>query len=84
MKYKTKEEVKNLINKILSDSESMDTTIDHDFELSACLRLRHIKQINKVLAENKICFRLVNCKYSIPYGCDKNYKTPYFVNTEVL
>ncbi len=82
MKYKNKQEVQELIKQLLDDQEIHDTLIDHDFELSKGLRPRHIKQINKVLQENKICFKLIDCKYSLPYGCDRNYKTPYFVITE--
>lgn len=84
MKYKNKKEVQNLIKQLLDDQEIHDTLIDHDFELSKGLRDRHIKQINKVLEQNKAGYRLLNCKYSLPYGCNKTYKTPYFVNTEMV
>lgn len=45
-------------------------------------KARHIKQINKVLQKEQAGYRLLNCKYSLPYNCNKTYKTPYFVNTE--
>lgn len=82
MMYKNKQEVQKLIKQLLDDQEIHDILIDHDFELSKCLRPRHIKQINKVLEQNKTGYRLLNCRYSLPYNCNKTYKTPYFVNTE--
>ena len=84
MKYKNKKEVQKLIKQLLDDQEIHDTLIDHDFELSKDLRDRHVKQINKVLEQNKAGYRLLNCKYCLPYGCNKTYKTPYFVNTETV
>lgn len=82
MRYKNKQEVQELIKQLLDDQEIHDTLIDHDFELSEGLRPRHIKQINKVLQKEQAGYRLLNCKYSLPYNCNKTYKTPYFVNTE--
>ena len=82
MKYKNKQEVQELIKQLLDDQEIHDTLIDHDFELSEGLRPRHIKQINKVLQKEQAGYRLLNCRYSLPYNCNKTYKTPYFVNTE--
>lgn len=82
MKYKNKQEVQKLIKQLLDDQEIHDILIDHDFELSKCLRSRHIKQINKVLQKEQAGYRLLNCRYSLPYNCNKTYKTPYFVNTE--
>ena len=82
MKYKNKQEVQELIKQLLDDQEIHDTLIDHDFELSKGLRPRHIKQINKVLQKERAGYRLLNCRYSLPYNCNKTYKTPYFVNTE--
>ena len=84
MKYKNKQEVQKLIKQLLDDQQIHDILTDHDFELSKCLRPRHIKQINKVLEQNKTGYRLLNCKYSLPYGCNKTYKTPYYVNTETV
>lgn len=84
MKYKNKQEVQKLIKQLLDDQQIHDILTDHDFELSKCLRPRHIKQINKVLEQNKAGYRLLNCKYCLPYGCNKTYKTPYFVNTETV
>ena len=82
MKYKNKQEVQKLIKQLLDDQEIHDTLIDHDFELSKGLRSRHIKQINKVLQKEQAGYRLLNCRYSLPYNCNKTYKTPYSVNTE--
>lgn len=82
MKYKNKQEVQKLIKQLLDDQEIHDTLIDHDFELCKCLRARHIKQINKVLQKQRAGYRLLSCRYSLPYNCNKTYKTPYLVNTE--
>lgn len=82
MKYKNKQEVQKLIKQLLDDQEIHDSLIDHDFELSKCLRPRQIKQINKVLQKEQAGYRLLNCRYSLPYNCNKTYKTPYLVNTE--
>lgn len=38
MKYKNKQEVQKLIKQLLDDQEIHDILIDHDFELSKCLR----------------------------------------------
>ena len=38
MKYKNKQEVQKLIKQLLADQEIHNTLIDHDFELSKCLR----------------------------------------------
>lgn len=81
MRYKNREEIQKLIKQLLEDQEIHDTLVDHDFELSKGLRPRHIKQINKVLEQNKTSYRIVCCNYSLPYGQNKTYKTPYFVNT---
>ena len=82
MKYKNKQEVQKWIKQLLDDQEIHDTLVDHDFELSKCLRPRHIKQINKVLQKQQTGYRLLSCRYSLPYNCNKTYKTPYLVNTE--
>lgn len=84
MKYKNKQEVQKLIKQLLDDQEIHHTLIDHDFELSKCLRQRHIKQINRVLQKEQAGYRLLKCRYSLPYNCNKTYKTPYFVSTEVI
>ena len=42
----------------------------------------NIKQINKVLQKEQAGYRLLSCRYSLPYNCNKTYKTPYLVNTE--
>ena len=58
-----------MINRFLCTKSVVDKTEDK-------------KQINKVLQKEQTGYRLLSCRYSLPYNCNKTYKTPYLVNTE--
>lgn len=70
-----------LLQQLLSDPEKNNGLIDHDFELPRGLTVEQIDYLNKQL-KGHVVYRIKSCEYSIPYGEDENYETPYFVYTE--